>query len=514
MSLVSGRVSAATAASAAVLLGLALVAPGQAVAQNKNIVIVLSGEPDSLDGCNASRSVTGRVVKQNINETLVEIDPKDGALKPRLATSWEKVNDTTWRFKLRQGVSFTDGSPFNAQSLTKSISRLMDNKDLPCENRTKRFGDLYIKGVPVDDFTIDIVSNKPDPIVPTRMTVVTIDSPKTATDKLVWDPVGTGPYVLDHFTPGQEAVLKRNDKYWGKKPEVDQAKYVWRNESAVRAAMVKLGEADLTDNIAYQDVNDPKTDFSFLNSETTYGRIDTTQKPLDDRRIRLALNYAMDRKAIVGSIFSKDVVPAAQVVFPAVAGHNHELDKKIYPYDQAKARQLIAEAKAAGTPVDKEIQLLGRIGYYPNVNEFGEALQAMYTAVGLNAKLIMMESAQWSKFNNKPFPDPRAATILLHQHDNNNGDPVFSVFSKYSCDGNSSGQCNPDLDKLIASATALSGVDRVKAWNEVFRFIYEETVSDIFMFHMVGYTRVGNRINFVPNVSINSEIPIADITFK
>ncbi len=498
----------------AALLGLALFLPGQAAAQNKNIVIVLSAEPDSLDGCMASRSVTGRVVKQNITETLVEIDAKDGALKPRLATSWEKVNDLTWRFKLRQGVTFTDGSPFNSATLTKSISRVMDFKELPCENRTKRFGDLHIKGVPVDEFTIDIVTNKPDPIVPTRMTVVTIDSPNTPTDKMVWDPVGTGPYILDHFTPGQEAVLKRNDKYWGKKPDVEQAKYIWRNESAVRAAMVKIGEADLTDTIAQQDATDPKADFSFLNSETTYGRIDLTQQPLDDRRIRLALNYALDRKSIIGTIFPKDVVPSAQVVFPAVAGHNHELDKKIYPFDQAKARQLIAEAKAAGVPVDKEIQLLGRISYYPNVNEFGEALQAMYTAVGLNAKLIMMESSVWSKFNNKPFPEPRAATVLLHQHDNNNGDPVFSVFSKYSCAGNSSTQCNPDLDKLIASATALSGAERTKSWNEVFRFIYEDMVSDIFMFHMVGFTRVGSRINFVPNVSINSEIPIAEIKFK
>ncbi len=501
------------ATSVAVLLGLGLFLPGQAAAQ-KNVTIVLSAEPDSLDGCMSTRSVTGRVVKQNIVETLTEIDAKDGSVKPRLATSWEKVNDTTWRFKLRQGVTFTDGVPFNAESVAKSISRIMDNKELPCEVRTKRFGDLQIKGVPVDDFTIDIVANKADPILATRMGVVTLSSPNTQTDKLVWTPVGTGPYVLERFTPGQEGILRRNDKYWGAKPEVEVARYVWRAESSVRAAMVEIGEADLAPDIGAQDARNPTLDYSYPNSETTYGRIDHTIPPLNDRRIRLALNLAIDREALRGSVLSKDVIHATQVVGPAIGGHNHELDKRVRPFDQAEARNLIAAAKADGVPVDTKITILGRIGYYPNTQEVGEAFLNYWKAVGFNADLKMMESTEWSRHANRPMLEGRGAQVLLHQHDNNAGDPVFSMFSRYTCNGNSSGMCNEDLDKQIAKATGLTGQERVVAWREAFRMVYEDVVADIFMYHMVGYARVDKRIKYVPNISTNSEIHLADMAFK
>lgn len=282
-------------ASAAVVLGLVALAPSQAVAQNKNITIVLSGEPDTLDGCMSARSVTGRIILQNVVETLTQLDPDDGAISPRLATSWEKIDDLTWRFKLVEGASFTDGAPFNSKTLAVSIARTMENPHLFCENRTKRFADVDIKGVPVDEYTIDIKTNKPEPILPTRMGILSLSSPNTPTDKLTWTPIGTGPYVLTNFTAGSDADLKRNENYWGKKPEVEAVHFVWRNESSVRAAMVKIGEADLTDEISYQDANDPSMDYEFLNSETTYGRVDNVTAPLNDKRIRLAMNYAIDR---------------------------------------------------------------------------------------------------------------------------------------------------------------------------------------------------------------------------
>src|SRR5688572_3589712 len=118
-------------ASAAALIGLALFAPGHAVAQNKIVTIVLPEEPDALDNCSTNRSAIGRVLKQNINETLTELNLKDGSIMPRLATSWERINDTTWRFKLRPGVFFTDGAPLNAENVAKSIARTMD-KNLSC----------------------------------------------------------------------------------------------------------------------------------------------------------------------------------------------------------------------------------------------------------------------------------------------------------------------------------------------------------------------------------------------
>ncbi len=504
----------------AVAAAWVLAAAPSAKAQEKIVTVVLSEEPEGLDGCNSNRSTVGRVAKQNIVETLTEIDAKDGSITPRLALSWDKVNDTTWRFKLRQGVKFHDGAPFNAANAVKAIARTMSTGTgkargtggLDCETRTKSFGDLKIVGKAIDEYTLEISANKAVPILPTRMGVVSLSSPNTPTDKLVLNPIGTGPYKFEKWVPGQEITVKRFDGYWGEKPVVVGARYVWRTESAVRAAMVKVGEADIAPNIAVQDANDPSMDFSYPNSETTRLRIDVTRPPLNDKRVRLALNYAIDRAAIRGSVLSKDVEHATQIVVPSINGHNPTL--KVRPYDPAKAKKLIAEAKAAGVPVDKEIEIVGRINIYPNGTETMEAMMAMYRAVGLKVKLRMLEVGEWLNILTKPYAEDRKPVLLQAQHDNNNGDAVFSIFNKFACGGAQSTVCDKNLDKLISKASTLSGDERRKTWQEVNRIIYEDIVSDVWMYHMVGYSRVGKRLNFKPSISTNSELHLEKMSFK
>ena len=486
----------------------AATSPAQAA---KIVTVVMSEEPEGLDGCNSNRSTVGRVAKQNIVETLTEIDPKDGAITPRLATSWSKVNETTWQFKLRQGVKFHDGAPFNATTAAQALSRTMDT-GLDCETRTKSFGDLKLSSKVIDDYTLEISANKPVPILPTRMGVVSLSSPNTPTDKLVLNPIGTGPYQFKHWTPGQEIVLERFDGYWGDKPEVDGARYIWRSESTVRAAMVKVGEADIAPNIAVQDATDPDMDFSYPNSETTRLRIDMTRPPLDDKRVRMALSYAFDRDALRGSILSKDIEHATQIIVPSINGHNPALKPRAY--DPEKAIKLIADAKADGVPVDTEILILGRTNIYPNGTEAMEAMMAMFQSVGLNMKLRMTEVGTWLTYLTKPYDENRGPILLQAQHDNNNGDAVFSIFNKYACEGAQSSMCDPAMDALISKASTLSGDERRAAWQEVNRMIYDDHAADVWMYHMVGYSRVGNKINFTPSISTNSELHLEDITFK
>ena len=140
------------------------------------------------------------------------------------------------------------------------------------------------------------------------------------------EPVGTGPYRFVSWTPGTSVVLERSADYWGEPPEVAKVTYVFRGESAVRAAMVAAGEADIAPNIAVQDATDPEMDFSYFNSETSSLRIDLSKPPLDDLRVRKAINLAIDRDAMIGTIFSEDVVKATQMVVPSINGHNPDLD--------------------------------------------------------------------------------------------------------------------------------------------------------------------------------------------
>jgi peptide/nickel transport system substrate-binding protein len=279
--------------------------------------------------------------------------------------------------------------------------------------------------------------------------------------------------------------------------------------------MVKLGEADIAPSIAAQDATDPQLDHSFLNSETSFLRIDTTIAPLNDKRVRLALNYAFDRDSIRGSIVTKDNIDATQMVMPSIPGHNFELDKQVRHYDPAKAKQLLAEAKASGVPVDAEILLLGRPAGYPEAVEVMEAALTTYRAVGFNMKLKQLEPGEYAKWNNKPFPEGRGPSILQNSHDNSFGDPMFSLPYRYFCsDGNNSPMCDPKLDADINKIAQMSGDERYKGFQEIFKRMYDDYVAEVWGFHMVGYARVGSRVNFVPDVSTNNELRGEDVTFK
>jgi peptide/nickel transport system substrate-binding protein len=495
------------------LLGTALAAAAlaPALAQEKNVTIVLSEELDLVDPCMASRSNIGRVVLQNIAETLTELDTGGGGLKPRLAASWEAVDGDTWRFKLQPGVKFSDGSDFDAEDVVYSLTRTTSDK-ITCEIGAKYFGGMKLKTEVVDATTLDITSDPAQPILPLLMSTLTIVPAGTDPNAFVRNPIGTGPYVFSEWNAGQNIILTRNDNYWGAKPEVEKATYIFRTDMAVAAAMVAAGEADIVPSIAVQDATNPKTDFSYPNSETFAMRVDSQVAPLNDRRIREALNLAIDRDAFKGTILSKDVIAATQLVPPSTIGWNGDL--KVWPFDLDKAKALVAEAKAAGVPVDKEIKIVGRTNNFPNGTETMEAMLAMLKETGLNVTLTMYEVKEWEDFYSKPFAEDRGAQLIQVQHDNAKGDPVFTMYFKYHSKGLQSILADPKVDALIENATGATGDERTKLWKEAFRVVNDDIIADIPMFHMVGYTRVSERLKFQPTIAANSELQLSQISFK
>ncbi|MGY9058926.1 MAG: ABC transporter substrate-binding protein [Candidatus Puniceispirillales bacterium] len=482
-----------------------------AYAGGKTLTVVLSEEPDIVDPCEATRSNVGRIIMQNVAETLVEIDPKDGSIKARLATSWKQTDNLTWEFNIRKGVKFHDGADLNAKTVVKSIKRALNPK-YDCEARTKFFGNISVTPSAVGSHTVAIRTKTPQPIMPAMMGIMSITSPNTQEAKGERNPQGTGPYVFGKWTPGQSVTLKRFSGYWGSTPVVEDVMYVFRKESAVRAAMVKTGEADIAPNIAVQDATDPKMDFSYFNSETARLRIDMSQKPLDDIRLRKAMNLAIDLDALRGTIFAAGVVPQTQIVVPSINGHNPRL--KPWPYNLAEAKKLVAAAKADGVDVGKEIVIIGRLGIYPNSTEAMEAMHAMLSEAGFNLKIKMMETAGWLNFLSRPYAEDRGPTLVQGQHDNNNGDAVFSMYNKYACEGAQSTTCDSKVEAGIKAATAATGDKRRDTWQEVQRRLHQDIVPDVQMFHMVGFSRVNPRIDFTPSIATNSQLQVSQVKFN
>lgn len=474
-----------------------------------NITIVMPGDLQLMEPCASALYSVGLVIKQNVAQALTSRDAK-GHLQPKLATSWTRSNDKTWIFHLRSGVTFHDGSPFNAAAAAFSIRRTM-NSQLSCPTRNKYFATLTLEPRVLDENTLEITTNTLQPILPTLLSQILMVSPTTPATEQTRHPIGTGPYVFSEWTRGERVVLKRFDHYWGKAPSVDTATYVARGDSTIRAAMIATGEADLTPSIAIQDATDPRTDRSYPNGETVRVRIGTDKAPLNDLRIRQALNYAIDRQAFVGTVLGDSVQPASQLVLPGTLGYNTTLHP--WPYDIDKAKALVKQAQADGVNIEQPIRLIGRMGLFPNQQEVLEVLVQMWGAIGLRVKLQMMESGQALQLGTKPYSPNRPPTLVIDQHDNNTGDASFTIAYKYASSGQQSDIADSDLDRRIAQALEAEGAVRRQDFADIFATVTRDIVPDVVLFHMAGYARISPRLRFEPTIATNSELPLADIEF-
>lgn len=477
---------------------------------DKAVTIVLNEEVDVMEPCMATRSNIGRVILGNVNETLTELDVRgDQGLMPRLAESWEQQEDGSWRFALRQGVTFSDGSTFDANDVKHSFDRAMDAA-LTCETG-RYFGGMTVTANVVDDRTIDFVVDPVQPILPLLLSLVTIVPSETPME-FVRDPIGTGPYTVTEWTPGQQIVLTRRDDYWGEAPEVTQATYVVRTDPAVRAAMVEAGEADIAPTISQDDATNPATDFPYLNSETVYLRLDTSMAPLDDLRVRRALNMAIDREAFIGTLVPQDALLATAIYPPTTQGWNP--DVQVPAYDPEGAQALLEEARADGVPVDTPITIVARTANFPMVTEVMEAVQQMLQEAGFTVELQFVEVAEHETFYSKPYPTDQGPIMVAAMHDNRMGDPSFSAYFKYHSEGRQSGISDPKVDDLITRASTATGEERNALWSELQAYLHDELQADILLFHMVGFARVAEHIDWRPTIATNSQLQLSEIGFK
>lgn len=498
-------------ALAVTAVALTLTVPSVALAQdNSEITIVGWTEPDTLDPCETGHAAISLVSKSNISESLIDRNGVTGELSPRLATSWEMIDEDTWRIKLREGVSFSDGTPFNADAVKFSIERGMRGEEFNCAVVTKAFTTFKLTAEVVDQYTVDISTDRPAPILDLGFAIYPMMSPNTDMNTLTRSPVGTGPYVLGEWVSGTRIVLERNPDYWGEQPEVSKATYVFRNEPSVRAAMVATGEADIALEISEQDATNEATDYAYPNTETTWLRLDDRFEPLSDARVRKALALSIDREAMVGSVLPSATALAAQLPGASINGYNPDIAQN--PYDPDEARKLLAEAAADGVDVEASIRFPGRIGVFANAEEVMQVIAQMLNQTGFNVSLELMERARHANFQARPFPEDVGPNINLLMSDNNRGDASFGLFNHHSEGNQSATYTHPELDKMINEAITLTGSERTEAFREINAYVQENTVI-VPLFYMVSFARVSERIDWVPNDETSIQIVIERIKF-
>ncbi|TMR97117.1 ABC transporter substrate-binding protein [Nonomuraea basaltis] len=469
--------------------------------------IVLPEEPPTLEPCDASLTATGRVTRANITEALTERDPGTGALQPALATEWKQDSPTEWTFTLRPGVKFHDGTAFDAKAAAFSIDRTVGSK-IDCNVDGYVFGGIELTATAADDTTLKVKTAKPDPILPLRLSFVEIVPTTTSTTGKVREPVGTGPYKIAKWDTGRSLRLERFTGYWGKAPEFAAAEYVWRGEGSIRAAMIKSDEADIAIGLAPEDgAGDSAVEFP--NNETSYLRIDAAKAPLNDVRVRQAVNYALDKDGLIASVFAGLGKPAGQLVPEGVTGHNTAIQP--WPYDMAQAKKLIAEAKADGVPTGTPITIIGRNGIYPKAAEAMEVVQNSLNEAGLSVKIEMLDVNAWLEYLLAPFPKDAGPTLLQAQHGNQAGDAAFTMGQIYGTKGAQSSYGTKELDELISAAEQASGEERQAAFAKALEYQNKDVVRDAVMAHMTGILALSQRVTYKPNAATNDEMRLADM---
>ena len=477
----------------------------QAAEPAGQIVISLSAEPATLENWNAY-SLDGHPVLRNIFEALLNRDPATNELVGELATAWEWTDDRTLRFTLREGVTFHDGSPFNAQVAADGV-----NFTWSAENAfdITQFMGPQISAAVVDEVTIDVSAAEPDPILPARLYFAPLPNMvqvEERPDSLPNEAIGTGPYQLVEWVRGDHISLTAYPEWWGNgDPEaafgqqsIKDVQYVWRPESTVRAAQVTAGEAQIARFLAPDDCETTPVCLEAPSVETIFLRLDTMHPVMGDIRIREAIGLAVDKESLVEQIFGGGQV-AAQLVGPSAVGHNEELTA--LPYDMERAQQLVQEAAADGVPVDMEITVAVRQGAYPRNEELGEYVANQLNEIGLNARTEVIEHAAYQEQYVMPYdeiPTDRGWIGTLG-HGNEMMDVSQTFSGYYRCDGGVSTFCDPEIDAMTAEAAVVTGEERNARLAEV-TTAFMERIPVIPIVHLPFFYGVAADLNWQPRL--------------
>ena len=473
-------------------------------AETADITIALGSEPTSLDPMLVDDGGE-RAINDNIYETLLARTPT-GELEPGLAAALPtQVDDTTWEFKLREGVSFHDGTAFNADAVVASVERMVQLvKDGKTDN-DGFFGTLT-GATKVDDTTVRITTDGPDGVLPARMYWLKIIAPsaKDSAD-LSEAPNGTGPYKFVSRETGVSIVLAANDKYWGGAPAVTNVTYEFVSEGGTRLAGLKSGKYDLITNLPPQDVDQAPVSAKVQGQEHPVLILDADEGITADPNVRLALNLAVDKQAIADKVYGGfAVVDNGQLLSPSILGHNTSLAP--FAYDPEKAKQLIADAGLAG----KTITLVGESsGRWLNDKELVEAVAGYWTAAGL---VVDLQTPEFGAYLDVLFDRENRADAIFVSSSNDILDPSRQMATYYSSAGIGSSNSNEELATLVDQGRAeLDPAKRQTIYEQAVKIGYDEAYFT-FLVNNEDLYGLSTRMEWTPRV--DSKILVKEMAVK
>lgn len=462
---------------------------GDGDGDNKEQALVFGrgGDSVALDPAIVTDGESFKVIK-NLYDTLVEYGEQDTEINPSLAEDWKVSDDgLTYTFMLREGVKFHNGEEFNAEAVVKNFERWMTSGD---SGKFAYYASMFggfkgdeghvIKSVEAkDDMTVVFTLNRPQaPFLKNlAMTPFSIAAPGEW-DKLETEPVGTGPFKFVDWKRNDRITLEKNENYWKEGlPKLDKVIFRAIPDNSNRLNALKTGEIHLMDGVNPSDVEEIKQNedlqaFFRPSMNVGYLGFNTEMEPFNDKKVRQALNHAVDKESLIKAFYEGQAEPAKNPMPPVIAGYNEEIDA--YPFDLEKAKQLLAEA---GYPDGFKTELWAMPvprPYMPDGKKAAEAIAANFEKIGVEAEIV---SYEWGTYLEKAQKGEAPMFLLGWTGDNGDADNfLYTLLDKDTIGSNNYSRfSNDELHKILVEAQSTPDQDkRAELYKEAQVILHEE----------------------------------------
>lgn len=354
--------------------------------------------PNTFDPIGPGLSEPFEGYMRQMFDGLLDMDT-DLKQKPRLATSWKALNDTTWELQLRQGVKFHNGETFDANAVKFTIDKILD----PAEKSTMKAFYANVSGAEVvDSHTVRVHLSNPDPTMPLSFKHTYVLPPKYVQanpDTYMQKPVGTGPFKFVSYVPGDALTLAANENYYLGKPSLDKVVMRIIPDDSARLSALQAGEIQIAAFVPLDSVDslgsNPNLKVEHADEPLSLlFEFDTVHPgPVTDLRVRQALNYGLDKNEIARTVLKGKLKPlSGQVIPDGEPGFNPNV--KMFEYDATKAKQLLADA---GFSSGLNLALNSRVGKYTADRDIALAAIGQWKKIGVNVQFNQIDFGSWPR---------------------------------------------------------------------------------------------------------------------
>ena len=487
---------------AALLLLVAVGWLSTAAAQEVREIVIAQGIDMEGFDIHDHNTTAVEAIHVNIFDYLIFPDA-DGVLQPALATSWEQVDDLSMRFTLREGVLWHDGEPFTAEDVKFTLERVAYDTSLQDHGQYRQIREVEIVG----PFEIIIHTHDPEPVLLSRLSRIGSSIlPKHYIEEIGWDaigdapPIGTGPFKFVEWRRDDRLVLEAFDDHWRGRPVWDRLVHRTIPEDSTRVAELITGGVHIATNVPPQDrarveaAGDVRIE-PWPTPRVMLYIMNTEGEGTSDKRVRMAIDYAIDNQLMIDALFDGLGAPVRGRVSPGITAAPMHL-WNTYVYDPERAVELLAEAGYG--PGELTIHIQGPAGRYPLDSEIIELTSVMLEAVGINTTLEILE---WSAYLTRVW---RQENVVDHMAliglGNSLGDAALAYTSARCGDTYAMmhNWCEPEFDEVYAQALVeLDPERRAELFTEIYEWIAEERVY-VHLFQLENMAGVATNVDWSP----------------